>query len=173
VSLPYRVLDEESDENGSFGVGGLHNFNGEGIYLPALAPAGELTVPFGPGGERVETELKFIATKSLGGFVPRRLHLNVSWVHAYDSEDDERADRYRAALGYSQPISANLLFVGDVAREQNLEEGDDANFVEAGLRYQLTPLAVLTAGGGVGFGDDSPDGRIPVGFQYALPWLNQ
>ncbi|WP_329662963.1 hypothetical protein [Geminicoccus sp.] len=130
-------------------------------------------MPFDQDDERVETELKFIATKSLGGFVPRRLHLNVSWVHAYDAEDDERADWYRAALGYSQPISSNLLFVGDIAREQNLEEGDDTNFVEAGLRYQLTPLAAITAGGGIGVGDGSPDARITVGFQYALPWLNR
>jgi hypothetical protein len=42
--------------------------------------------------------------------------------------------------------------VADVVRQQELRDGKSNNLVEAGLRYQLSPLMVLTAGAGVAFG---------------------
>ncbi len=53
-------------------------------------------------------------------------------------------------------------------REQEKEEDIDINLVEAGLRYQLTPLTVIAAGVGVGVGEDSPDLRVTLAFQHSL-----
>ena len=56
-----------------------------------------------------------------------------------------------------------------VATEEGVQFAVHAlNLVEAGLRWQMTPLTVLTAGVGAGFGRDSPDVRATIGFQHAL-----
>jgi hypothetical protein len=167
IAVPYRFGDAEAASSGDVAVDGLYNFNTESLYLPALALAGAIDVAYGDEGLHVETEVKAIATKSLGGFVPRRLHLNLSWRHAFSADQGEREDRYRAALGYSQPVTADAVLVADLVREQQLEDNRERNLAEAGVRYQLTPLAVLTAGGGVELGT-APDFRVLVGFQYSI-----
>lgn len=72
------------------------------------------------------------------------------------------------ALGYSQPWGTDVVVVADLVREQQLAEDEEHNFFEAGLRYQPTPLTLVTGGAGIGFGDESPDFRAVVGFQHAL-----
>lgn len=52
-----------------------------------------------------------------------------------------------------------------------LDEDREANLVEAGARWQLTPLAVLSAGAGAGFLDESPQFRFLVGVQHTLTFL--
>ena len=126
-------------------------------------------MPYGEDSHGAETTTTLIATKTLGeSWVNRQVHLNVSWIHKFNAWSNERDDRYMAALGYSQPLRADMLFVADLVREQHLEEDSEANFFETGVRYQVTPLAIVTGGVGLGFGDESPDYRVLVGFQYML-----
>ena len=65
-------------------------------------------------------------------------------------------------------ICPDTVLVLDFVREQEKEEDQDSNLVEAGIRYQLTPLAVLTAGVAAGIGEDSPDFRTIMGFQKSF-----
>lgn len=169
IRVPYRVGSAGDAETGEAAFEGLYNFNAETLTLPAFALKAGVGVPFGPDTEGAETTLKAILTKTIGEtWLNRKIHLNAAWVHKFDAMDDERDDRYVLALGYSQPLRSDLLLVADIVREQELEEDKAINLVEAGLRWQMTPLTVLTAGVGAGFGPDSPDVRATIGFQHAL-----
>jgi hypothetical protein len=169
IRVPYRVGSAGEAETGEAGFEALYNFNAETLTLPAFALKAGVGVPFGPDTQGAETTLKAILTKTIGEtWVNRKIHLNAAWVHKFDAMDDERDDRYVLAFGYSQPLRSDLLLVADIVREQELEEDKAINLVEAGLRWQMTPLTVLTAGVGAGFGPDSPDVRATIGFQHAL-----
>jgi hypothetical protein len=169
IRVPYRVGSAGDAETGEGVFEGLYNFNAETLTLPAFALKAGVGVPFGPDTQGVETTLKGILTKTVGEtWANRKIHLNASWIHKFNVMGDERDDRYALALGYSQPLRSDLLVVADIVREQELEEDKAINLLEAGLRWQMTPLTVLTAGVGAGFGEDSPDVRATIGFQHAL-----
>lgn len=182
VEVPYRFGDASETKQGEFRSQLLYNFNTEGLALPAFAVAGGIYQPFGYRNGGTETELKFLATKSLDApdasgsspysYVPRRLHFNGSWFHNYDplrGPDAERRDRYRVGLAYSQPLTNDVLLVADVYRETDRARGKATNLAELGVRYQLTPQTILTGAAGVGFGGDrSQDFRFTVGFQRTL-----
>ena len=85
-----------------------------------------------------------------------------------DPGDTERDGAYNVLLGYEARINNPLVLVADVFREQRLEEDLSVNLVEVGLRYRLTPYALLTAGVGTGFGADSPEFRGTTGIQVEL-----
>lgn len=171
LSLPYRLGSAEAADSGDATLEGLYNLNSEGLYLPAFALAASASAPFADDDGHWETEIKGIVTRSLGGYLPRRLHLNLSWLHDFTGNDEERENRYRVVLGYSQPVSSDTVLIADISHERRLAEGQEQNLAEAGVRYQLTPLAVLSAGGGVGLGQDDPDLRVTFGLQYALTRL--
>jgi hypothetical protein len=171
LRVPYRLGDAEDTDRGQVGLAGLYNFNQETLIVPALALAGEGQAPYGEGEEPWQTRVKFIATKTLPSARLQRLHLNAAWIHAYDAAPDERDDRYEVAIGYSVALQAELTLVADVVRQQELLDGKSTNLVETGLRYQLSPLMVLTAGAGVGFGRSETEFRVLFGFQYSLAKL--
>ena len=147
-----------------------------------MAVALGVNTPYGRMAGGTETELKFLATKSLGtpdpeglspySYVPRQVHFNASWFHNYDpttGREAERRDRYRVGLGYSQPVSNNVVLVADVFRETDRERGRAVNLAEIGARYIVTPQTVLTGGVGVGFGGDRrQDFRVTAGLQHSL-----
>lgn len=181
AEVPWRLGTASDTRQGDLRFGALYNFNTEGVVLPAFAMGLAIDKPVGrnPGG--VESELSLAITKSLGGpggddaaataYVPRRLHLNAAWFHNYEPQPYlmERQDRYRVVLGYSQPISNDLLLVVDALRETARERDFAHNLLEAGLRYQLTPQTVLVGGLGAGIGDDRrEDFRVIIGFQHTL-----
>lgn len=169
LELPYKLGNATEADQGDIALEAFYNFNTESLQLPAFATSFTVSVPYGEDSHGAETTTTMIATKTLGkSWVNRQLHLNVSWIHKFSARSDEREDRYTAVLGYSHPLRSDMLFVGDVVREQHIEKGSTENLVEAGIRYQLTPLLILTGGAGAGFGDDSPDYRVLVGFQYML-----
>lgn len=184
VEAPYRFGNATGTDQGDFRAQGLYNFNTEGLYLPAFAIAGGVTQPYGAGHGGTETELKFLATKSLGpldpngstpfSYVPRSLHFNASWFHNYDpltGVDAEPRDRYRVGVGYSQPVTNDLVIVADVYRETDRARGRATNLAEIGARYMVTPQTVAVASVGVGFGGDrSQDFRAVIGFQHSLSY---
>lgn len=72
------------------------------------------------------------------------------------------------ALGGADPSRAADIVQRDevgilVGPYNQLDEDREANLVEAGVRWQLTPLTVLSAGAGAGFLDESPQFRFLVG----------
>ena len=169
ISAPFLIGSADRTGGGDLTLTGLYNFNTESLSTPAFAISARTEFPTGYDTAGVGTELKFIATKSLGaGTHLDRLHLNVSWLHNTGPQSGQRSDRYRAILGYSRRLGPDTIIVTDFERLQELDKGRNDNIVEAGIRRQLTPRNVLSVGAGVGIGSDSPDYRITVGFQRTL-----
>ena len=100
-----------------------------------------------------------------------RLHLNLEYLRNNERRAGERSDRYRAVIGYSTRISGESVFVADFVRQSELMRGENSNIIEAGVRYQLNPLTVLSFGGGAGVGEESPKFRITLGIQRSLTFL--
>jgi len=170
--VPYTVGNSEDRSGRGFaGAGLLYNLNQEGVLLPAFALEGEVAERFGGrGGTGTETTLWGIATKTLGGYRLRRASLNVGWVHRFDPAPEERRDQYVIVVGYHQAIGPDATIVLDYVRQQQERGERDANIVEAGIRYQLDPLTVLSFGVGAGIGRDSPRYRAVIGIQRTLSW---
>jgi hypothetical protein len=169
VAVPVRMGNADRTGSGDIDLSALYNFNHETLFLPALSLEGTVTFPTGKDSDGYDTELKFLATKTIGKTSRlHQLHLNVSWLRNDEREEDERRNRYKAVLGYSSSIAADWIFVADIVREALEEEDAFANLVEAGVRFQYSPLTVLALGVGVGVGEESPDGRITGGFQRSF-----
>jgi hypothetical protein len=167
VETPYGLGSASARYQGSFTFGGLYNLNEQGAVLPAFALHDDYSEGFGRGGGTSENNLKLIATKSLGDpWSAPRLHLNLSWIRATDATPANRTDRYQAAIGYSQSIAAHTALVVDYVHSQNAAKGQVSNLVEAGLRHEVTDAIAVSAGGGVGIGQQSPAFRLLVALQY-------
>jgi len=168
LALPYTVGSGRRYDPGSAGGGLLYNLNRERDWLPAFALAVDYSAPIGPERRSAEVGLTGIATKTITPAVDRRLNLNVAWLRALNPDEEERRDRYRVIVGYSQLVAPNIVAVLDYSRESQERRERDANIVEAGLRYQFTDAVTLGAGAGFGVGRDSPRFRaiasIQVGF---------
>lgn len=178
IAVPYRLGNASGTKQGDVNVQGLYNFNNETLYLPALSLGAGVIQPYGYERGGTETQVKFVASKSIGSFgtsyVPRQLHLNAIWFHNYDplrlDDSRERRDRYLVGVGYSQPVTNDAVVVADIYRQELRERGRAENMVEVGARYQLTPQTVFSSSIGTGFGDRSPAFRVLVGFQHSLSW---
>lgn len=184
IEAPYRVGTASNTDQGELRAQGFYNFNSEDLILPAMALAFGVSTPYGFNAGGTETELKFIASKSLGtpdpmglspySYVPRQLHVNASWFHNYNplsGPDAERRDRYRVGVAYSQPISNDVVLVADIYRETDRERGRAVNLAEIGARYIVTPQTILAGSVGVGFaGDRDTDFRAVIGLQHSLSY---
>jgi hypothetical protein len=170
VGVPYSLGNTSDRNSGAVNMDGLYNFNAETLSIPAFALKAGVGVPFGRDSQGAETVLKGIATKTIGEtWNNRRVHLNAAWVHKYDRrKEDERSNGYLIAAGYSQPVASDTVVVADLVRESFIEDDRESNVVEAGVRWQLTPLTVVSAGAGAGFLDESPKFRFLVGIQHTL-----
>jgi len=136
---------------------------------PGITIVPQVSVPFGPGGESVQSEVELRFTQPLGqSKTAPRLHLNVAWRHLHDADRDERRNRYFAVAGVNFAVAQNTALALDVVREPSRERGKADNFVEAGVRHALGEKTVLAAGAGAGFGPDSPRFRLLVGVQRSF-----
>lgn len=170
IEAPYEFGEAvQDDEFKTVGVGLLYNLNQEGLYLPAIAVAGRADLPVGDEEDGVDSTVKLILSKTIGRSAQwHRLHLNAAWKHNSEAADDERDERYVFVVGYDRRMNADTILILDYVREQEQENDREVNLAEAGLRYQITPLTVLSAGIGAGFGEDSPDVRITLGGQHTF-----
>lgn len=170
VDAPYEFGEAVGDnEFKTMGVELFYNFNQEGFSFPAVALAGKADFPVGDEVDGTDTTVKLILSKTVGQSTHwQRVHLNAAWMYNDDANDDERTDHYKFIVGYDCLLDADTIFVIDYVWEQEQEENVDINFVEAGIRRQLTPLTVIAGGFGAGIGSDSPDFRITLGFQHSL-----
>jgi len=135
ISLPYTTGSGRQADPTDPVAGILYNLNRERGWLPALAVSADYTRTVGSGRRSAETGLTAIATKTITPSVDRRVHLNLSWLRALNPNEDERRDRYRVLVGYSQLVAPNLVAVADYLREKQGVRERDANIMEAGLRY--------------------------------------
>ena len=185
LELPYNLGSGEESDRGAVGLELLYNLNTETLRLPALSIAAGLKAPYGAGVDGgPEASVGLLATMSIGtprpgggtpyAYVPRRIHLNATYIRNVDPAPGERDDRFAIGLGYSQPVTNDVVLVADLHRELERAEGTATNLVEIGARYVATPQTILSAGIGRAFGDDrTEDTRLTLGVQHALsyPWF--
>lgn len=169
IEVPVLFGEIEPDDIGETRLEWLYNFNQETLLLPAFAVTGAIDLPTGEDSQGVDPLVKFIITKTLSrSSLFHRLHVNLAYQFNDDEQPRERSDWYKASIGYSARLSNETLFVADYVREERKEEDIEFNLIETGVRYQLTPLTVISGGLGFGIGDESPDVRAILGFQYTF-----
>ena len=167
VEVPFYSGSGDRTGSGDVSVEALYNFNTESRNVPAFAISGRISAPTGKDSRGVDTAVKFIATKSVSNRFDK-VHLNLELENNGGARFDERNTLYRAIAGYSGRVGADTLFVADFVRRQERLRGENSNVIEAGFRRQLNPLTVLTFGGGVGIGEQSPRFQITIGIQRTL-----
>ncbi len=169
LHVPFEFGSGAAEGISALGVEALYNFNTEGIWLPGFALSGRADFPTGPATHGIDTTAKFILTKSIGrtSFL-NQLHLNVAWLHNDDPQRGERDNRYQLVAGWSARLDADTIGIIDYVREQELERGITSDIIEVGLRRQITPRLVLSAGVGAGVSDDSPKFRATLGLQRSF-----
>jgi hypothetical protein len=171
VELSYPVIAGDADRTGSGDVTAavLYNFLQEENSRPAMAVKAQVELPTGVGSDGLDTDLRFLLTKTLNENESQdRVHLNVGWIHNAAAASDERHNRFIGIVGYSRKLSDQTVFLADLVREQQEQEGLDSTILEAGFLHQLNDKVTLAAGIGAGLGEDSPDVRITIGVQYSF-----
>ncbi len=169
INVPFILGNGDKRGSGDVGAELFYNFNSESLKLPAFAASVNATVPSGRDSSGVDTEFKLIATKTLGYAEKlQRVHLNLTYFNNASARADERSNGYVAVAGYSQRLGPQTIFLTDYVRQQEKERGATSDIIEVGLRYQKTPLTVLSAGLGAGVSKDSPDFRLTLGLQRSF-----
>ena len=171
IATPFLFGDaDEGDGLGPVELDLLYNFNQETLDLPAFAMklgADFTNAAEAGGGDGVDPFVGVLVDRTIGHTsLYQKLHLNAQYQFNGEQLDDERDGRYEVALGYSRRLGASAVLVADLVRFQEMTENDEVNLAEIGIRYATTPQSVLSAGVGFGIGDESPDVRLTVGFQY-------
>lgn len=169
IDVPFHLGSADKTGSGNIGVGALYNFNQESLSTPAFALAAHADIPTGRNARGVDTEFKFIATKTLGhSMLLHRLHLNLIYHRNAAPRATERSNHYSAIVGYSRRLGPDTMLVTNFVYEQEKEAGKTSNILELGFRRQLTPLRVLSLGVGAGLNKDAPDFRLTAGYQQAF-----
>lgn len=169
LNVPFTLGQGDKRGSGDIGAEVFYNFNTESLKLPAFAASVNLVTPTGRDSSGLDSSFKFIATKTLGYAEKlQRVHLNFTYFNNASPRADERGNRYAAVAGYSQRVGPQMILLTDYVRQQEKERGVTSNIVEVGLRYQKTPLTVLSVGLGAGIGNQSPDFRATLGLQRSF-----
>jgi len=175
IAAPFRLGNGDRTGSGNVQVSALYNFNTEGLVLPAIALAGQVELPTGLDSKGVDYTLRFAATKTITQGIDR-LHVNVRYTRngmpTTQGEGptlmSERPERWVTIIGYSRRIAPTTLLVLDYVREQQRLQSENANTVELGFRRQMNPRLVLSLGGGLGIGQESPKAQATFGLQQAF-----
>ncbi len=166
IAVPFRLGSGDRTGSGDVGLEVFHNFNNESLRLPAIAVSARADLPTGRNSRGIDTQFKFIATKSLGASRQlQRVHFNLIYRNNARAGAGERSNRTSGILGYSQRLNADTIGIVDYVREQNREKGATSDLIEVGLRRQITPLTTLSLGVGAGISQQSPDFRLTAGLQ--------
>ena len=169
INVPFTLGSGDKRGSGDVSAELFYNFNTEGLKLPAFAASVGATAPTGRDSSGLDTSFKLIATKSLGYAEKlQRVHLNFTYFNNASARADERSNRYAAVAGYSQRMGPQMILLADYVRQQEKQRGMTSNIFEVGLRYQKTPLTVLSFGLGAGLTSQSPDFRATLGLQRSF-----
>ena len=128
---------------------------------------GLVVAPTGRDSDGVDTALKVLATKSLGGRVSHRMHANLIVEHNADAAPAERTHRRAAVIGYDRRVTPDLMVVADLVYAQARERGEADRLVEVGARYRVAS-DVLGFGLGRGLGSSQTDWRLLVSYQHSF-----
>ena len=166
LGASYVVGNAEDVKNGELELGGKWNFLAQQEWFPALSISAEVSLPFGFRNDSTETTVGLLASKALGsGPEAPYLHANVFWIHAFNREEDARANRFVAVLGATVPITSSTALALDLVHGKDEEKGQITNLVEVGVRQMLPGGFRLGLGVGAGFGGSTTDFRALFGVQ--------
>lgn len=173
LNVSGTVYSGNADRKGSGDVsaGLLYNFNTESALIPATALAVKADFPTGKGSNGVDVTTKLIMSKMpfARTTLLHRVHLNLIWKHNSGRDrEKERSGMLKGIVGFSMRAGKDMSVIIDYVREQKVDKDQDSNLLEAGVRRQLTPFTLVTAGAGAGIGDDSEDYRVTLGFQHSF-----
>ncbi len=147
----------------------FYNLNQQTLILPMLAFAVAVEAPTERHTAGWDPEFRVFLTKNVpGSAYYHALHLNGAYQHNFARLAEERSGRYRFAVGYGMRLSTSFLGLISFVREQKMLYRWYENILEAGARYQANHLLVLSFGGGVGIGEQSPLLRVTFGIQHRL-----
>lgn len=172
INAPFRLGSASKTGSGDVGLEAFYNFNQESLTTPAFALSGRAILPSGRDRRGVDGQIKFLATRTI---LPAknldRVHLNLTYRVNVQPYAEERRGQFSGALGYSRRLGPNYLLVTDYVYQQERERGVAAHLVEAGVRYQYSPLTIFTFGVGAGLNRDAPDARVTLGLQRSLTFF--
>jgi hypothetical protein len=164
LGLSYGFGNAEESKQGEVELALKWNFWESRELGTTLALTGGVGLPYGPRHGSEETVLGLLATQELGtGRYAPVLHANLTWFHALDRGEEERSDRYAAAVALAVPVTSTTGVLVGYAREQEAEHRSANQFVELGVRQLLPGGYLLGVGGGIGVGDSETDFRVLVG----------
>ena len=178
-SVGVPVYSGNGDRTGSGNVvaDAFYNFNTEGIFVPAMAVAGELTLPTGRNSRGTDYSGSFILTKSILPMLGlHRLHANLVYRRNNQPRTTtegtevmtERLDRWALLVGYSGRILPQATLIVDFVREELPLRGKLGSSLEAGLRRQMNPRMVLSGGVAAGLGTDADKFRANLAIQQSF-----
>ena len=172
IHVPFAVVDEVSgSEVGLAGIQPfvLYNFNTEGLWLPALALRGDVSLPVGSlGGEGTRFTIRAIATRSWG---LTRLHLNA--LRSFGPEDALSAAEPARRWTYSAAVDRtvlrrSLLLAAEVVASRAVRGAPVEVNAGAGVRWQWTPTLVLDFGISRRLRETGPDLGLTIGLSHAF-----
>ena len=174
IGFPLMIVDGHHGE-GARGLAGialaaLHNLNTETRRVPALAVAGEVTLPVGSlAPDRLYPTVKAIATRTLPF---ARFHANAQYTAGAAEEDETHAagSRWMVGLAVDRTFPLrSLLVTADVFAEQPLREGAATEWMaEAGVRYQTSPQLNVDVGVGRRLSAGEPGWFVTFGAAHAF-----
>ncbi len=167
LSVPVRVGTADRTGSGNVRVEAFYNLNTEGLVLPAVAFAVEGEFSTGYRAEGVDGTFELLATKSIDNRMDR-LHVNVEYTVFGTPGEDERDGAFAVAAGVSGRLGPDTVLILSAFREEERRRGEVTNVAELGLRRQITPRLVLSAGVGTGLDGDSPRFRGTFGVQRSF-----
>jgi hypothetical protein len=169
IEAPFLLGSGDKTGSGDTALEAFYNLNAESLASPAFAFSARAIFPSGRDSRGVDSEYKFLMTRTLGQAKNfDRLHLNVAYRVNAQPRGEERDGQFTGTLGYSRRLGPNYILVTDYVYQQERERGAKSQLLEAGVRYQYSPLTIFTVGAGAGLTRESPDFRITLGFQRAL-----
>jgi hypothetical protein len=176
VSLPLIVGEGEVEHGQAFGTLNanfdsnwemLYRINDETDTMPSFGIEGIAKAPTAAEDTGWNGTGSLVVTKTFGQF---RAHLNAGYTTiGNDFGGNHYQDSYK--LGSDYAVADNMLVIVDAFSNRSLISGDHrTNGVEAGMRYGLSDVDVISFGVGTGFGPSIAvtDLTATIGYQRLL-----
>jgi len=169
ISAPYSVGNQSSASQGGQAIDAYYQFTDPSPVFPALAVQAGYSVPYGPGRRTNQYFVRGLATQWLGSSERSpRLHLNLNWTRQTTPSETSRKEILEIVVAYSMLVSDSTAFVADVVHGAKSAKGQNQTVIDAGLRWEVDDHLALSAGAGVGVGQQSPAFRILFALQRSL-----
>ena len=169
LHAPITWGEGDEIELGNLSADALYNLNQESIAVPSVSLVGEIAAPTAPEEDTWRPSVKVFATKSIP-YTTYWAQLHANAIYAFDPRPGRGAWQLKG--GTSFRLTTSSMGILGYAWDQGGDGAQDTHWVEPGVRVQVTPLWVLSAGGGVGLrSEEGTAFRATVGIQWSGLYL--